>query len=132
MPDDHDRQSCASFAVGYRRVLADLSPAQRGVMLKAIADRTPGLAGFLCHDIRDRAIQHLAAHSSETSISAVAKWTGEQLEKYATDTWPRDRDAGAANSSSELRRLQFDILQANNGATLSWRQILTILEKLAG
>ncbi|WP_371423288.1 hypothetical protein [Tardiphaga sp.] len=124
-PDDIE--SCARFAVGYRAVLADLSPAQRGVVLKAIADQTPGLAKHLCHDIRNRQIRALAEMSGKFSLNGKAMWVAEELNRYAIRHWISDSRDGIPSAAGEIRRLTFDILSANNGLTIQARQIFSIL-----
>ena len=130
MLDDRDREGCQALSVGCRSVLATLSPAQRAVMLQVISDRTPGLASFLCRDLRDRALRGMVEHSSQTSISATAKWVADDLAAYAVSAigWLRDREHGLPDTAGDLRRLRFEILSTNGGAPLSWRRILDIIE----
>ena len=130
MQDDLDRQTSSAVSASYRGVLATLSPAQRAVMLQVISDRTPGLANFLCRDLRDRALRGMVEHSLQTSISATAKWVAEDLAAYAVSTigWIRDRELGLPDTAGDLRRLRFEILSTNSGAPLSWRRILDIIE----
>lgn len=110
-------------------MLEDLSPAQRGVVLKAIADQTPGLAKFLCHDVRNRQIAALADLSGEFSLNAKAEWVARKLNEYSAGGWSGDRDDGIPETAGEIRRLLFDILTANNSATIQARQVFNILRE---
>jgi hypothetical protein len=125
--DEADRQSCHSFSVSFAGAAARLSDADLATVLKAMTDPTPGLALMVRRDLRDGLIRELAAlHTGATS--AVAKTVADDLARYISGPWLREREAGPSETASAQRRLLFRIAQANLGASLSWRQVLNVIE----
>jgi hypothetical protein len=122
-----DQQSCHSFSVSFSGAAARLSDADLAVMLKAMTDPTPGLMLLVRRDLRDGLIRELAAlHVG--AASAVAKAVAEDLGRYVAGPWHRERETGPAVAASAQRRLLFRIAQANLGSSLSWRQVLNVIE----
>lgn len=111
--------------------LDKLTDGDRAALVDVIAgvvDRVPGLALEVLKEERRRALVEMAG-LYDGSRSARAKAIADDLDRYVSGAWPRDRDGGLRPNASERRRLLYRITRANRGGSFSWRSIIDIFAK---
>src|SRR5262245_13693129 len=74
----------------------------------------------------DALLAMAAAHFADLAPSAAAKAMAAHLARYATTTWPTDRDAAAPPCAGTLRRAACDVLRVSKPP--AWRTVLSALQ----
>lgn len=123
LADLSSSSACRAGAV--QAVLDRLKPEDREVIERALASAPP-IRGRRLND-RDQAVRDISALYDGTP-SGSAKAIAVDLSRYLSGAWLRERDGGPPEGSGERRRLLFKIAFFSVGASLSWRQILNVIE----
>src|SRR3954453_14765442 len=114
------------FPPHIQAIIDRLPPDDRDEMVGALVLAEPSRSQRL--DERDRAVRDIAALYPGTP-SGSAKVIAADLSRYLAGAWLRDRERrGHLGEASEQRRLLFKIAFFGVGASLSWRQILNVIE----